>query len=378
VDGVTSTQAFTITIAPTMIVPYIQDYEQDGGAWQNISSITANYTDTVNIGPQPGTGGSWSWTGPNGFTSTSRALNAISLTLPTNIFTATYTNPAGVTSSEVVTITVAPTPIVPYIEDLQQDGGAWQNVSSITANYSDTVNLAPQPGTGGSWSWTGPNGFTSTSRALNAIALSPGTNSYVATYTNPAGVKSTQTFILLASTPIVPYLQDYEQDGGAWQNVSSITANYTDTVNLGPQSGSGGSWRWSGPNGYESSSQQINGIPLTLPSNVYTASYTNSTGVTSTLAFTITVEPTPIVPYLEVNGGAWQATNSVTVAAGSTVTLGPQPANGTWKWSGPNGFTSSSRQINDIPLSVGTNSYVASYTNPAGVTVTETFTITLE
>jgi hypothetical protein len=88
-----ATQNFTLTEgSPTPIVPYIQDYEQDGGAWQNVSSLTVNYGDTVNLGPQPGTGGSWSWTGPSGFTSTSRALNGISLPSGTNVYTATYTN----------------------------------------------------------------------------------------------------------------------------------------------------------------------------------------------------------------------------------------------------------------------------------------------
>ena len=60
-------------------------------------------------------------------------------------------------------------------------------------------------------------------------------------------------------------------------------------VNLGPQPLSGGSWSWTGPNGYTSTSRQINSIPLTIGSNVYVATYTNSGGVQSTLAFTITV-----------------------------------------------------------------------------------------
>jgi hypothetical protein len=67
------------------------------------------------------------------------------------------------------------------------------------------------------------------------------------------------------------------------------------------------------------------------------------------------------------------------VTAGGTVNLGPQPVNGgSWSWAGPNGYESSSRQINGIPLSVGSNTYMATYTNPAGVTSTETFTITVE
>jgi len=55
-------QSFTITIAPTAIAPYV---EVDGGVWQNVTSVTVNPGDTVNLGPQPGNGGSWSWAGPN-------------------------------------------------------------------------------------------------------------------------------------------------------------------------------------------------------------------------------------------------------------------------------------------------------------------------
>jgi hypothetical protein len=61
-------------------------------------------------------------------------------------------------------------------------------------------------------------------------------------------------------------------------------------VDLGPQPTSGGSWSWSGPNGYSSTSRQIDDIPLKTGSNQYTATYTNSSGCKSTETFTITVD----------------------------------------------------------------------------------------
>ena len=91
-----------------------------------------------------------------------------------------------------------------------------------------------------------------------------------------------------------------------------------------------------------------------------------------------TINGTPIVSYIQVNGGSWQQTASVSVAAGSTVNLGPQPLNGgSWSWTGPNGYTSTARQINSIPLTVGSNVYVATYTNSGGVQSTQAFTITV-
>jgi len=60
------------------------------------------------------------------------------------------------------------------------------------------VDLGPQPLTGGSWSWSGPNGFTSTAREIDNIKLSAGSNVYTATYTNSCGAKSTQAFTITA------------------------------------------------------------------------------------------------------------------------------------------------------------------------------------
>ena len=178
-----------------------------------------------------------------------------------------------------------PTPIVPYI---QVNGGSWQQVASVTVASGSTVNLGPQPLNVGSWGWTGPNGYTSTSRQINSIPLSTGTNTYVATYTNAAGVKSTQTFTITVTappTPIVPYIQ---VNGGSWQQIASVTVAYGSTVNLGPQPLTGGSWSWTGPRGYTSTSRQINKIPLSYGSNTYVATYTNTSGIKSTQTFAIT------------------------------------------------------------------------------------------
>jgi Ricin-type beta-trefoil lectin domain-like len=120
------------------------------------------------------------------------------------------------------------------------------------------------------------------------------------------------------------------------------------------------------------SSNSISGVgnnfSVTVPAYSATAIVIPTSGCT----------PTTITPYLQVNAGAWQEVATTTVASGSTVSLGPQPASGgSWKWAGPGGYTSTSREIDGIPLSSGTNSYVATYTNASGCQSTETFTITV-
>jgi glucuronoarabinoxylan endo-1,4-beta-xylanase len=178
--------------SPTAITPYISV----SGTWTQESSATVSSTSTaVDLGPQPTSGGSWSWTGPNGFTSTSREIDNIALSAGANVYTATYTNSCGAKSTQAFTVTApgAGTAIVPYIYTAST---GWVQESSISVARGTAVDLGPQPLSGGSWSWTGPNGFTSTSREIDNIPLSTGTNTFVATYTNTSGVKSTKTFVI--------------------------------------------------------------------------------------------------------------------------------------------------------------------------------------
>jgi hypothetical protein len=96
--------------------------------------------------------------------------------------------------------TCVPTAITPF---LRVDGGAWQPIASVTVNAGSTVKLGPQPTTGGSWSWSGPNGFTAATREVTLSNLqSSQAGNYVATYTNTGGCKSTKAFsIALANAP---------------------------------------------------------------------------------------------------------------------------------------------------------------------------------
>jgi hypothetical protein len=99
----------------------------------------------------------------------------------------------------------------------------------------------------------------------------------------------------------------------------------------------------------------------------------------ATIALTVNASctPTAIVPYIQVNGAAWQQIAVVTVAPGAKVNLGPQPLSGTWSWTGPGGFTSTAREIDGIKLSVGANTFVATYTNSSSCKSAETFVVTV-
>jgi hypothetical protein len=98
--------------------------------------------------------------------------------------------------------TCTPTTIIPFV---QINGGSWQNTATASVAPGGSVMFGPQPTTGGSWSWSGPNNFSATTREVIISNIqSAQAGNYVATYTNANGCRSTQTFTLtVTGTSIV-------------------------------------------------------------------------------------------------------------------------------------------------------------------------------
>lgn len=120
-----------------------------------------------------------------------------------------YWEPAGCT----------PTAITPYV---QLNGGTWQQTANATVAAGGSVLLGPQPVTGGSWSWSGPNNFTAVTReaGISNIQVNQAGN-YVATYTNSGGCQNTQTFTITVTGSI---LREY-WTGISGTTISSLTSN---------------------------------------------------------------------------------------------------------------------------------------------------------
>jgi len=89
--------------------------------------------------------------------------------------------------------------------------------------------------------------------------------------------------------------------------------------------------------------------------------------------------PTAIVPSTKVNGGEWRNSTNDTVVQGGTIVFGPQPNVTTgWTWTGPNGYTASTREITLANLTTAqAGTYTASYTNSSGCKSTQKFTLTV-
>ncbi len=112
-----------------------------------------------------------------------------------------------------------PTSITPYV---QLNGGTWQQTANATVTAGGSVLFGPQPVTGGSWSWSGPDNFNAATReaGISNIQMNQAGN-YVATYTNSGGCQSTQTFNLAVTGSI---LREY-WTGISGTAISSLTSN---------------------------------------------------------------------------------------------------------------------------------------------------------
>jgi basic secretory peptidase family protein len=91
-------------------------------------------------------------------------------------------------------------PIIPY---LRVDSGAWQQTSTVTVKAGQTVKFGPQPIVTAGWSWSGPSGFAASTREVtitNVQAAKAGT--YLVTFTNASGCKSSASFSIALSSPV--------------------------------------------------------------------------------------------------------------------------------------------------------------------------------
>lgn len=124
-----------------------------------------------------------------------------------------------------------PTAITPY---LAVNGGAWQQTATTTLAEGGSLTLGPNPATGGSWSWTGPGGFTATTREIvrSNIQSAQGGN-YIATHTNACSAASTQTFAITVTPNPAPTVNLTAPAAGAsfasGANIT-ITATAADTA----------------------------------------------------------------------------------------------------------------------------------------------------
>ncbi len=292
----------------------------------------ASSTVTIN-GNSTTPGATYSWTGPGNFSSTMQnpSVNTI------GDYILTVEGPNGCTTT--ATATVSPDANVP---NASASGGTLDcNVATVTINgASTTPGVTP--------SWTGPNGFTSTS--FTPTVSVPGT--YILTISNPANGCSAQATAVIDQDIVQP---------GATATGGTLTCASPSFTLQGSSTASPVTYAWTGPNMFVSALQN----PLATDAGTYLLTVTDpGNGCTSTATTDLLADQNAPVASAT-TGNLTCTTTSLTLNGSSTLTS-------TYAWSGPGGLSETTQNITvTLP-----GDYSITVTSTNGCTDAETVTVT--
>lgn len=296
-----------------------------------VTSLTINANSTT-----PGV--TYSWSGPNGFTSTQQnpTVNAA------GNYVVTVTNPAN-SCTNTATAVVNQT-LTPPSADATVSGVLTCTTTTVQLNL---VTNAPAP----TFSWTGPNNFTSTQQ--NPSITVPGT--YTGTVSiSPVNGCSTSDAVVVTQNIVPP---------GATATASGPITCSTSSVQLtGSTTTQNSTFAWSGPNGFTSTQQN----PTVSTAGNYTLTVTGPNGCTSTSVASVTQNITP-PGASALPSGPINCLNATVILNGSSPS---QPV--TYAWTGPNNFTST---LQNPVVSVAGNYVLTVNSGANGCTSTATATV---
>jgi gliding motility-associated-like protein len=258
---------------------------------------------TLSLTASAVTGATYSWTGPNGFTSTLQNPTITSATgLAAGVYTVTATQAASCNScTATTTVVVNPIPPAPT----PTNSGP---VCSTTDLYLFTPTVA-----GATYSWTGPAGFTS-SLQNPVIPAVTGANGgvysvtvTVAGCTSPAGT----TTVIVKNTPAPPVLgSNSPQCAGSF-------------ITLTASNIAGATYAWSGPAGYSSTVRNPPAFLATpAASGTYTCTVTVNGCVSNPATINYVVNPIPVAPTV----------SDVSICYNTAATLVASVSGPTYEW----------------------------------------------
>jgi gliding motility-associated-like protein len=273
----------------------------------------------LNLSASPVAGASYNWQGPNNFSSNTRSLSVTNASPLQSGQYAVSVEVNGCTSPPALTtVTVNSLPIVPAI------------TSNSPVCSGNTLSLFAPAFPGTVYSWTGPNGFTSSSQnpaIANASLQNAGNYQLSVSLNGCWSASASTTGILVKQTPSAP----------------SLTSNSPlcegSTLNLAASAVPGGTCNWIGPNGFTSSTQNpvISNISSTHTGN-YTATVTLN-GCSSASATTSVLIDRPVF----VNAGSDQLVCLNTAGVNLAATSGNGA--GLWTSAGTGSFSSTNNPV---------------------------------
>ncbi|MFD2569191.1 hypothetical protein ACFSUS_01015 [Spirosoma soli] len=291
------------------------------------------------------------WSGPNGFTSadSSVVLNNVTPDM-TGVYsvTASYTGACSGTGTSSKTIMIGGPSVTVIRQNLTN--------SSTCPGGSIGFVASPSASAGTTYMWRGPNGFTSTAQSFtltNLTAAMSGTYSVTAAFTGACSGTATSSTQLTIGTPRIFI--------NATTN-AAVCPGGSLTLTAFSSTGTVATYAWSGPNGFTSSSQSImlaNASPAMAGLYSVTATFTEACAGTSTASRAVEVGQ----PIANISGNPYVCPGSQLVLTGSqTINLNVVSYPATYRWSGPNGFTSTAQSItitNTSPAMAGMYSLTA-------------------
>src|SRR5450756_2524374 len=259
----------------------------------------------INLTSSSGT--AYSWSGPNGFTSSAQNPSIPNAnTAKAGAYKVTVTAATGCKVTKTTNVIVNALPIAI----------AGSNSPVCVGN---TINLTSSGGTG--YSWSGPNGFTSSAQNQsipNANTAKAGT--YTVTVTAATGCTATNTTsVIVNPLPI------------AIAGSNSPVCEGT-TINLTSSGGTG--YSWSGPDGFTSNKQNppINNA-TTAAAGAYKVTVTAATGCTATNTTSVIVNASPIAS-ITITDNSGIANNDGIICYGAKATLTASDGTGyIYSWS---------------------------------------------
>ncbi|ADQ17623.1 conserved repeat domain protein [Leadbetterella byssophila DSM 17132] len=259
-------------------------------------------TDTLVLSANASPNVTYLWTGPNGFTGSAAS---VSVTLP-GIYSVKVTGANGCTAVD--TATVTEDKVLPIVS---VKGG---ELNCTT----ETLVIKAEGSTGVTYSWTGPDNFTSSTQSINVNK--PGT--YVVTVKGANGCMATDSAVV-TENKVLPQVT---VKGG---EINCIITSLT----LKDEGTSGANYTWAGPDGYSATGTQIQ----VTKAGVYTVTATGLNGCTAKDTAVVQVNQT--LPTVTVN----QVTLTCAEPSGKLIATGT-PGN-TYLWTGPGGFTATTDTI---------------------------------
>jgi PKD repeat protein len=265
---------------------------------------------TLNLSTTAVTGASYAWTGPGGYTASTRTPSRTNVTAAmAGNYTVTVTA-NGCSNTSTVNVVISPLSNI----------SATSNTPVCVGN---DINLSVTAIAGATYSWTGPNSFTSTVQSptrSNATTNMAGT--YTVTVTANGCSSTVSTAVVVNTNPSVT----------ASSNSPICEGN---TMNLNATNVAGATYSWTGPNGFTSATQNptLTGVTVAA-SGTYTVT-ASANGCVGTSQVNMTVNPGPTS----------LASSNSPICEGEVVQLStPLVAGASYSWTGPNGFSSVQQQ----------------------------------